>query len=83
VKFGFESTGWPIKQPDPSYDPDEYEDGPGEPGLTGHVGQLTVPKDFDNEDEDEDEQKPAWAFLHDIYVSIQVGPFVLVIGKPE
>lgn len=59
-------------------DEDEEQYYPNPLGGVGHVADLR-----DAEDPDEEQDTPAWSFLHHIYVSIQVGPFVLVFGKPE
>ena len=69
--FGFEP---------PDHPPWEDDDAESEPAHVGSINQLT---ETSAKDEDEDEETPAWSFLHHIYLSIQVGPFVLVIGKPE
>lgn len=77
ARFGFE----PPDQPAPEDDDEESE-----PSHVGHVGQLTVPKDFDVDDEEEDEDdgpQTGWWFLNHVYVAVQIGPFAVVIGRPE
>lgn len=56
------------------YDPEtEYQP---EPVGTGSVGYLS------DQDPDE-EEKSAWSFSRHVYLSIQIGPFALVLGRPD
>ena len=71
-RIGFEPPDHPEWEPD---------DAASEPAHVGAVGQLTVPKDLD-EDDDGDELAE-WTFKNHIYIAIQVGPFSLVLGRTE
>ena len=66
-RIGFQPGGTPELEPD---DPES------EPTHVGFVNQLT---DSGGEESD----LAAWSFVHHIYVAIQIGPFALVIGRPE
>ena len=60
----------------PRHDEEDEEYYPNPLGGTGHVGQLT-----DGDDTEDD--AAAWTFKHHIYISLQIGPFAIVFGRPE
>jgi hypothetical protein len=70
-RIGFEPPDHPEWEP---------ADDESVPSHVGEIGQLTTTTEETTDDARDDGE---WLFRHHIYVAIQLGPFALVIGRPE